>query len=59
MYKTMLSFCSDCRKNKKNVNPKILETSNAKTMILSNCPICGGKKLNFIKKQEENRLSSI
>ena len=59
MYKTMLSFCSECRKNTKNVNPKISETSNAKTMILLNCPICGGKKLNFIKKQEENRLSSI
>ena len=46
------------QKNTKNINPKISETSNGKTMILSNCAICGSKKSKFIKKQEANELLS-
>ena len=46
------------QKNTKNINPKISETSNGKTMILSNCAICGSKKSKFIKKQEVNELLS-
>ena len=57
-YKTMLSYCLNCRKNTKNINQKISETSNGKTMILSNCIICGTKKSKFIKKQEANGLLS-
>ena len=40
----MLSNCLKCKKNTKNVNPKVLKTSNSKTMILSKCAICGSKK---------------
>ena len=41
-------------------NPKILGTSNGKTMILSNCAICSSKKSRLIKKQEANEfLSSL
>ena len=40
------------------MNPNISANSNGKTMILSNCAICGGKKSKFIKKQEANRLLS-
>ena len=36
------------------MNPNISANSNGKTMILSNCAICGGKKSKFIKKQEAN-----
>ena len=57
-YKTMLSYCLKCRKNTKNINLKISVTSNCKTMILSNCAICGSKKSKFIKKQEANGLLS-
>ena len=31
-------------------------TTNGKTMILSNCVICGSEKSKFIKKQEPNEL---
>ena len=51
-YKTMLSYYLKCRKNTKNINPKISEIRNGKTMIISNCAICGSKKSKFIKKQE-------
>ena len=33
-------------------------TSNGKTMILSNCAICGSKRSKFTKKQEANTLLS-
>ena len=48
----MPSYCLKCRKNTKNINPRVLKTSNGKTMILSNCAICGSKKAKFIKEQE-------
>ena len=54
----MLSYCSKCRINTKNINPKISETSNGKTMILSNFAICGSKKSKSVKNQEANRLLS-
>ena len=57
-YKTILSYCFKCRENTENINPKISGTSNGKTMILSNCAICGSKRSRFIKKQEANGLLS-
>ena len=40
------------QKNTESINPKVSATSNAKTMILSKCAICGSKKSKFIKKKE-------
>ena len=57
-YKTILSYCFKCRENTENINPKISGTSNGKTMILSNCATCHGKKSKFIKKQEASGLLS-
>ena len=54
----MLSYCLKCRKNTESINPKISETSNGKTIILSKCAICGSKKSKFIKKQEAKGLLS-
>ena len=54
----MLSYCLKCRKNTKNINTKFSETSSGKTMILSNCAVCGTKKSKFIKTQEANGLLS-
>ena len=45
---TMLSYCLKCRKNTESINPKVLKTSNGKTMILSKCALCGSKKSKFI-----------
>ena len=42
----------------KNINPKVSNTSNGKTMILSKCAICGSKKSRFIKNQEAKGLLS-
>ena len=48
-HKIVLSYCLKCRKNIENINTKISGTSNGKTMILSNCAICGSKKSNLLK----------
>ena len=47
-----------CKKNTESINPKVLKTTNSKTMILSKCTICGSKKSKFIKEQQAKELSS-
>ena len=54
----MLSYCLKCKKNTESVNPSVSATSNGRTMILSNCAICGPKKSKFIKNQEAKGLLS-
>ena len=55
----MESYCVRCKKYTKNINPRVLNTSNGKTMILSKCAKCGSKKSRFIKNQEAKGLLSI
>ena len=54
----MKSYCLKWRKDTKNINPRVSNTSNGKTMILSKCAICGSKKSRFIKDQEAKGLLS-
>ena len=56
----MLSYCLKCKENTESINPKVLKTTNGKTMILSKCAICGSKKSKFIKEQQANgQLSNL
>ena len=57
MYK-MKSYCLKCRKYTEKIDPKVLDSSNGKTMILLKCAICGGKKSRFIKNQDAKGLLS-
>ena len=54
----MLSYCLKCKKNTESINPKVLKTTNGKTMILSKCAICSSKKSKFIKKKQAKGLLS-
>ena len=54
----MLSYCLKCKTNTESINPKVLKTTNGKTMILSKCAICGSKKSKFIKEQQAKGLLS-
>ena len=54
----MLSYCLKCKKNTESINPKVLKTTNGKTMISSKCAICGSKKSKFIKEQQAKGLFS-
>ena len=51
-------YCLKFRKDTEKINPKVSKTSNNRTMVLSNCKICGSKKSRFIKNEEANRLLS-
>ena len=54
----MLSYCLKCKKNTESINPKFLKTTNGRTMVLSQCAICGSKKSKFIKEQQAKGLLS-
>ena len=54
----MESYCLKCKKYTKNINPQVSSASNGKMMIQSTYAICGGKKSNFVKKQDANGLLS-
>ena len=62
MFKTvnikMKSYCLKCKKDAKNIDPKVSSSSNGRIMILSNCEICGSKKPRFTKNQEAKGLLS-
>ena len=45
----MESYCVRCKKYTKNINPRVSNTSNGKTMKLSKYVICSSKKSRFIK----------
>ena len=46
------TYCLVCRKYTKNINPKIVRSRQNRSMIQSNCAICGSKKSRFIKEQQ-------
>ena len=54
----MESYCMKCKKYRKNINSRVLGTSNGKAMILSKCTRCGSKKSRFSKNQEAKGLLS-
>ena len=54
----MKSYCLKCKKDTENINPRVSNTSNGKTMLLSKCAKCGSKKSRFIKNQEAKVLLS-
>ena len=47
-----------CRKYTKSINPKIVRNRQNRSMIQSNCAICGRKKSRFIKEQQEMGILS-
>ena len=52
------TYCSACRKYTKSINPKIVRNKHNKSMIQSNCTVCGSKKSRFIKDYQAMGLLS-
>ena len=50
--KIMKTHCVSCRKYTANENASVRKTNQNRLMLLSNCAICGKKKLTFIKNKE-------
>ena len=46
----MKSYCLKCGRYIENINPRVSNTSNGKTIILSKCAICGSKKSIILSK---------
>ena len=49
-------YCLACRKYTKSINPKIVRNRQNRSMIQSNCAVCGSKKSRFIKEHQAMRL---
>ena len=54
----MNSYCLKCKKYTENVNLRVSNTSNDKTMLLSKCAKCVSKKSRFIENQEAKGILS-
>ena len=52
------TYCLSCRKYTKSTDQRIVKSKNGRSMIQSNCAICGSKKSRFIKEQQAKGLLS-
>ena len=52
------NYCLTCRKYTKSINPKIVRNTHNRSMIQSNCTICGSKKSRFIQEHQAMGLLS-
>ena len=46
----MNTYCLSCKKDTKNINPKVIKTKNIRKIMLSRCSICNDKKSTFISE---------
>ena len=44
----MNTYCLSCKKDTRNINPKVITTKNNRRMMLSRCSICNNKKSTFL-----------
>ena len=43
----MNTYCLSCKKDKKNIDSKVVKTKNDRKIMLSRCSICNNKKPTF------------
>ena len=53
-----LTYCLLCKRNTKNINPKVVKTKNNRLAMVSKCAVCNKNKFRFIKEQEAKGLLS-
>ena len=46
----MNTYCLSCKKDTRNIDPKVIKTKNNRKMMLSGCSICNNKKSTFISQ---------
>ena len=46
----MNTYCLSCKKDTRNIDPKVIKTKNNRKMMLSICSICNNKKSTFVSK---------
>ena len=45
-----ITYCLSCKRNTRNINPKLVKTKNNRKMMLSRCSVCNNKKSTFISQ---------
>ena len=53
-----ITHCLSCKKDTKNINPKVVRTKNNRLAMMSKCTICGKNEFRFTKEQEARGLLS-
>ena len=46
----MNNYCLSCKKDTKNIDPKVIKTKNNRKMMLSRCSISNNKKSTFVSQ---------
>ena len=46
----MNTYCLSCKKDTRNINPKVIKTKNNRKMMLSRCSISNNKKSTFLSE---------
>ena len=46
----MNTYCLSCKKDTRNIYPKVMKTKNSRKMMLSRCSICNNKKSEFVSQ---------
>ena len=54
----MRTYCVKCKKDTKNIDPKMFRAKNNKLIMQSKCSVCGINKSRFVKEQEVRGLLS-
>ena len=54
----MNTYCVKCKKDTKNIDPKIVTTKNNRLLMQSKCSVWGTKTSRFLKEQEAKVLLS-
>ena len=45
-----ITYCLSCKKDTRNIDPRIVKTKNNKRVMSSKCSICNNKKSKFISQ---------
>ena len=46
----MNTYCLSCKKDTRNIDPKVIKTKNNRKIMLSRCSICNNKKSTFVSQ---------
>ena len=46
----MNTYCLSCKRNTRNIDPKVIKTKNNRKMMLSRCSVYNNKKSTFVSQ---------
>ena len=58
MYKAMLFYCLNCRKNTESKNLKIVKTKSGRIILLSECAVFDSKNQSLLKSKKLDDLET-